>query len=77
MCFSVMFLEHEERTDSKFMFTRQVEMSLDENNKMLVMFSSLRINSEVVSFKLSIVSDFHDFFRVLVVCRRSVIWSSP
>lgn len=74
----MLFPEPEKRADSGFLSTSEVEMSLRENDQVLVMFSSLRVESDVGASCMPVVCKFLDIFLwMFVTCRRSEKLSSP
>lgn len=56
----MLYPKPKESRDSRFMFIGQVEMSLREDDQVLVMFASLRLESEVVMVDLPIMCEFPD-----------------
>lgn len=67
-CKSAGFIEtalspkHEESTNSRFMSSGQVEMSLRENDQIFVMFTSLRVESDVIASVMPLIYEFPDSF---------------
>jgi len=59
---SVMFSKPEEWVEGKFLTAGQVEISLGEEARVFVMFSSLKVESEVRVGDLPIVREFLDVF---------------
>lgn len=51
-----------ESTYSRFMFVGQVEMPLREDDQVLVMFASVRVERDVMANDMSIVCEFPDVF---------------
>lgn len=61
-----------ERTNSRFMYVGQVKMSLREHDQVLVIFASLRMESDVVASDIHVECEFLDgFLRIFVTYRRS------
>ncbi|XP_050920002.1 uncharacterized protein LOC127137594 [Lathyrus oleraceus] len=63
-CFgkTVLFPELEDSMDSRFVSASQVEMSLREDDQVLVMFASLRVESDVVASDMHVVCEFPGVF---------------
>lgn len=59
---SMFFPKPEESADSTFMSASQVEMSLREDDQVLVMFVSLRVNDDVVASDMHVVCEFPHVF---------------
>ena len=58
----MLFPEPEESTDSIIMFIGQVEMSSREDDRVLMMFAYLRVESYVVASAMYVVYEFPDVF---------------
>ncbi|XP_050918518.1 uncharacterized protein LOC127135938 [Lathyrus oleraceus] len=63
-CFdkTMLFPELEQSTYSRFMSARQAEMSLREYDQVLVIFASLRIESNILASVMPMVCEFPDVF---------------
>ncbi|XP_050876928.1 uncharacterized protein LOC127080661 [Lathyrus oleraceus] len=63
-CFDkiLMFPELEDSEDSRFISANQVEMSLKQDAQVLMMFASLKVESEAEISNLSVVCGFLDIF---------------
>lgn len=63
-CFdkTMLFPEPKESANLIFMSADQVEMSLREDDQVLVMFASLRVESDVVASDIPMVCEFPDVF---------------
>lgn len=55
---TILFLEPEESVDMRFVFAGQVEMSLRENDQVLLMFASLRVGRDVMVSGMLVVCEF-------------------
>lgn len=58
----VLFLDPEDSVELRFMYDSQVDMSLRENDQVLVMFVSLRVENDVVASDNPAVCEFSDVF---------------
>lgn len=58
----VMFPESEESKNSRFISANQVDMSVKHDAQVLMMFTSLKVESEVATVNLPIVYEFLDVF---------------
>lgn len=63
-CFdkTVLFLKLKENLDSGFLSAGQVKWSLRENEQVLVLFTSLRMENNVAASDISVVCEFLDVF---------------
>ncbi|XP_050884013.1 uncharacterized protein LOC127087186 [Lathyrus oleraceus] len=59
---TVLFLELEESKDLKFMYAGQVKMSLREDDKVIMMLTSLRVERDVMANDIPMVCAFSDVF---------------
>lgn len=59
---AILFLELEESTNLSFMSSGQVEMSLREDDQLLVMFASLIVEYDVVASDMLVVCEFPNMF---------------
>lgn len=58
----MLFPEPEESTNSRFMSAGQVKMSLRDNDQVLVVFASLRVENDVAACDMAMVCEFFDVF---------------
>lgn len=59
---TMLFSKLEENTDSRFLFVGQVEMTLRENDQVLMMFESLRVEKDMTASDMPVVCEFLDVF---------------
>lgn len=63
----MLFSEPKENTDSRFMYAGQVGISLRNNDRVLVMFASLRVENDVAASDMSVVCEFLMLFLKIIV----------
>lgn len=74
----MLFLEPDKSKDLRLMSTGQVEMFFRENEQVLVVFASLRVENDVAASDILVVCEvLNTFMKIFVTCLRNVKLSLP